>query len=65
MVAASTDLIEAAKGLKRIVEEIDGTMNHGTWRDEHGVRLKDTPEWVAFYVALAKAGISENDQMFA
>jgi hypothetical protein len=40
-------------GLKRIVEEIDGAMKHGTWRDEHGMRLKDTPEWVAFYNALA------------
>ena len=41
----------AAEGLRRIVEEIDGAMNHGTWRDDHGVRLKDTPEWVAFYNA--------------
>ncbi|MBJ2150651.1 hypothetical protein [Paracoccus sp. IB05] len=41
-----------AAGLKRIVEEIDGAMNHGTWRDDHGVRLKDTPEWVALYNAM-------------
>jgi hypothetical protein len=46
-------LIEAVSGLKRIVEEIDGAMNHGTWRDDHGTRLKDTPEWVAAYNAFA------------
>jgi len=39
-------------GLKRIVEEVDGAMRHGTWRDAHGMRLKDTPEWVAFYNAI-------------
>lgn len=47
---------EAALGVKRIVEEIDGAMRHGDWRDEHGVRLKDTPEWVALYNALAQKG---------
>ncbi|MBB5663211.1 hypothetical protein GGE68_001387 [Rhizobium leguminosarum] len=46
-------LLVAAKGLKRIIEEIDGAMNHGTWRDENGTRLKDTPEWVKFYNAIA------------
>ena len=46
-------LVETMAGLKRIVEEIDGAMNHGTWRDEKGMRLKDTPEWVSAYVALA------------
>ncbi|MEZ2132732.1 MULTISPECIES: hypothetical protein [unclassified Sinorhizobium] len=50
---AGNRLIDASKGLKRIVEEIDGTMNHGTWRDSNGMRLKDTPEWVDFYIALA------------
>ena len=30
-----------------IVERIEGAMNHGTWCDEKGMRLKDTPEWVA------------------
>jgi len=49
---ASADYV-AGLGLKRIVEEIDGAMNHGTWRDEHGMRLKDTPEWVEFYNSLA------------
>ena len=53
--AACPGLLEAALGMKRIVEEIDGAMNHGTWRDEHGMRLKDTPEWVALYNAVSKA----------
>jgi hypothetical protein len=53
-------LIEAVSGLKRIVEEIDGAMNHGTWRDDHGTRLKDTPEWVAAYNALAALGDSHD-----
>ena len=48
------DVLEAVRGMKRIVEEIDGAMNHGTWRDEHGVRLKDTPEWVALYNAIVE-----------
>lgn len=56
-----SDLLEAAKGLKRIVEEIDGTMNHGTWRDAHGVRLKDTAEWVALYLAVATANTTQPD----
>ena len=34
-----------------IVEGIDGAMNHGTWRDDKGTRLKDTPQWVAFYIS--------------
>ena len=49
-------LIEAARAVRQIVEGIDGAMNHGCWRDDHGRRLKDTPEWVALYVALAKQG---------
>lgn len=48
-------LIEAAKGLNRIVEEIYGAMAHGCWLDTHGKRLKDTSEWVALYVALVAA----------
>lgn len=47
-----SEVLDAALGMKRIVEEIDGAMNHGTWRDESGARLKDTPEWVALYNAL-------------
>jgi hypothetical protein len=46
----------AGLGLKRIVEEIDGAMDHGTWRDERGLRLKDTPEWVKFYNSLTITG---------
>ena len=48
------ELVEAAKGLKAIVEEIRGAMEHGTWRDEKGQRLKDTPEWVTIHNAIAK-----------
>ena len=40
-----------ADDLIGMVEGIDGAMNHGTWRDDHGTRLKDTPQWVAFYIA--------------
>jgi hypothetical protein len=50
---AQSDLMQSGLGLKRIVEEIDGAMNHGTWRDDQGTRLKDTQEWVQFYNALA------------
>lgn len=50
------DLIEAAKGLKRVVESIDGTMKYGTWRDDHGNRLKDVTEWVRFYNAVSSEG---------
>ena len=50
---AQSDLMQSVLGLRRIVEEIDGAMNHGTWRDDHGNRLKDTPEWVQFYNVLA------------
>ncbi len=39
-----------SKSLIEIVEGIKGSMEHGTWTDKNGMRLKDTPEWVAFYV---------------
>lgn len=55
------ELVEAAKALKAIVEEIRGAMEHGTWRDGKGQRLKDTPEWVAFYNALALPAASAED----
>lgn len=49
----------AAKGeavaLIEIVEGIRGALNHGTWVDANGRRLKDTPEWAAFYVAQRQA----------
>jgi hypothetical protein len=49
------DAIVAAGGaLVRIVEGIEGAVKHGTFRAEKGMRLKDTPEWVAFYNTLAK-----------
>lgn len=50
----------AGDGLHSIVEGIQGAMQHGTWRDEKGQRLKDTPEWVAFYNA--RAAITEATQ---
>ena len=40
-----------------IVEGIGG-IQHGTWRDEKGMRLKDTPAWAAFYVAVRTAAPS-------
>lgn len=46
------DLVNAARAMKRVVEGTDGAMNHGAWRDEKGLRLKDTPEWVALYNAI-------------
>jgi len=54
--ADDADLIAASLALKEIVEDISGAMDHGTFRAEKGMRLKDTPEWVAFYVALAQIG---------
>lgn len=45
-------LVDALRGLRRIVEGIDGAMAHGTWRDDIGIRFKDTPEWVEAYNAL-------------
>jgi len=42
-------LFAATTGMVSIVEGIDGVMNHGVWRDERGMRLKDTPEWVSLY----------------
>lgn len=45
-----TKALGAADALISIVDGIGG-LSHGTWRDEKGVRLKDTPEWVSFYVA--------------
>lgn len=53
-------LVEAGNGLHSIVEGVQGAMEHGTWRDEKGQRLKDTPEWVAFHNA--RAAITEAEQ---
>ena len=44
----SDELVDACDNLNYIVEGLGA----GDWRDENGVRLKDTPEWVRFYVAL-------------
>lgn len=43
---------EVVRALIDAVEGIGGAMNYGTFRSERdGLRLKDTKEWVAFYVA--------------
>lgn len=44
-----SDLQTTANALVSIVEGVEG-LSYGTWRDRHGCRLKDTKEWVAFYV---------------
>jgi hypothetical protein len=51
---ASSDLLACAIQLCEIVEGIRSP--HDSWRSTHfcGRRLKDTPEWCAFYVALQK-----------
>lgn len=41
----------AANNLNEIVEGI-GVLSHDVWADKIGMRLKDTDEWVRFYVAL-------------
>ena len=51
--AGEDALAAALMGLRGIVEGIDGAMNHGTWRDENSLRLKDTSAWIAAYLALA------------
>lgn len=48
-------LRDAASALVEIVEGITGAMRHGTFRDEHGERLKDAPEWIAFYNAARRS----------
>jgi len=52
-------LVGAAREVKAIVEGIQGAMDHGTWRDDRGQRLKDTAQWVDFYTALARLGVTE------
>lgn len=43
-------LKKQADELNNIVEGV----RYRDWRDERGMRLKDTKEWCAFYVALCK-----------
>jgi len=44
---------EEVLNLIAIVEGVKGAIEHGTWRDEKtGMRLKGTPEWVAYYNAV-------------
>ena len=50
------DLVNAIEELVKAVEGINGAMNYGTfYAEKGGVRLKDTPEWVALYVAWGNA----------
>lgn len=44
------ELEKVLDGLVDIVERV----GCGDWRNEQGVRLKDTPQWVNAYVALHK-----------
>ena len=39
----------SGNALIQIVEGLKGSMEHGTWRDDNGVLLKDTNEWMFFY----------------
>lgn len=49
------ELIEAIEGIVNSVEGVHGALEYGTFRGEKtGVRLKDTPEWVALYVAWSR-----------
>ncbi|PWE26685.1 hypothetical protein C4N9_20710 [Pararhodobacter marinus] len=50
--ADAAKVLASGFSLIAIVEGVKGAIEHGTWRAENtGGRLKDTPEWVAFYVA--------------
>lgn len=52
----------SGNALVQIVEGVQGSMEHGTWRDEKGMRLKDTNAWALFYTtfkASAQAAKSE------
>lgn len=49
------ELEGAADDLVGVVERIEGAVRHGTWRNESGERLKDTPEWARFYLAVNRA----------
>ena len=40
---------EICADLVQLVEGFAGAMDHGTWVDCHGFRLKDTKEWANFY----------------
>lgn len=45
----------SGNALNQIVEGVKGSMEHGTWRDEKGRRLKDTNEWALFYTTFKNA----------
>lgn len=53
------ELITALDGLMQAVEGVGGALEYGTFRGEKsGQRFKDTPEWVAFYVAWSRVKAS-------
>jgi len=47
----NAELMGVCQGMINIVERV-GCKD---WRDENGKRVKDTPEWVSFYVAVHNA----------
>lgn len=52
--SALSALVVALDGLHRLFERVEGAMEHGTFRSEKSnLRVKDTPEWVVAYNALA------------
>lgn len=50
-----SELIGSLDDLMHAVEGVGGALEYGTFRgDKNGKRLKDTPEWVRFYVAWSR-----------
>jgi len=50
-----SELIAAIENVLNAVEGVGGALEYGTFRGEkNGKRFKDTPEWVAFYVAWSR-----------
>lgn len=47
---------DAARINQSLVDAVEGLPGYGTVRNADGVRLKDHPAWVAFYVATKNAG---------
>lgn len=59
----SPELAAALDGLMSAVEGVVGAIEYGTFRGERGTRLKDTPEWVTFYLVwnrVKRDGEAEN-----
>ena len=60
--AALEEVVPISRSLIEIVEGIQN-LDYGTWRGQNGTckRLKDTPEWVAFYVAIRALAEEKDD----